>query len=133
MRILGRETAFKLVYSFLFTKKEDFSLEKEVLTDSELKLSKEAMEFSDRIYKGVIEKYDELSEEISKKAVGFKEDRIYLIDKAILLVAMYEIKYMDDVPVKVSANEAVELAKKYSTEKSPSYINGILANVIKEL
>ena len=59
---------------------------------------------------------------------GWKIDRIGRVDLSILRLALIEIFYMEDMPFKVTANEAVELAKKYSAEKSPSYINGVLAS-----
>lgn len=72
-----------------------------------------------------------LSEIIGGYASGYAVERIYKIDLALLLIASFEILFMEDVPVKVSVNEAVELAKVYSTDNSPSFINGILASVIK--
>ena len=62
---------------------------------------------------------------------GWKIDRIGRVDLSILRLALIEIFYMEDMPFKVTANEAVELAKKYSAEKSPSYINGVLASVCR--
>ena len=72
-----------------------------------------------------------LSEIIGGYASGYAVERIYKIDLALLLIASFEILFMEDVPVKVSVNEAVELAKVYSTDNSPSFVNGILASVIK--
>ena len=63
---------------------------------------------------------------------GWKIDRIGRVDLSILRLALIEIFYMEDMPFKVTANEAVELAKKYSAEKSPSYINGVLASVARD-
>ena len=63
---------------------------------------------------------------------GWKIDRIGRVDLSILRLALIEILYMEDMPFKVTANEAVELAKKYSAEKSPSYINGVLASVARD-
>ena len=63
---------------------------------------------------------------------GWKIDRIDRVDLSILRLALIEIFYMEDMPFKVTANEAVELAKKYSAEKSPSYINGVLASVARD-
>ena len=60
-------------------------------------------------------------------------DRISKTDLAILRLAVYEILYRDDIPYKVSVNEAVELAKLFSDDSSPSFINGVLAGVINEL
>ena len=58
-------------------------------------------------------------------------DRIALVEKTILRIAIYEIKHVDDVPTAVSINEAVELAHKYGDEKSGKFINGVLAKLIK--
>ena len=71
--------------------------------------------------------YDELLEKISGSIEKFALDRLYKVDLAILLLAVYEISYVDSVPFKVSVDEALSLAKKYSTEKSGKYINGVLA------
>ena len=62
-----------------------------------------------------------------------KFDRIAKVDLSILRLAVYEILYRDDIPVNVSINEAVELAKKYSGEKTGSFINGILGNFYRSL
>lgn len=122
-----REMLFKLVYDFCLTKSKDDLLIEEMLNeDSSLN--------RDYILKnldGIISKYDEITGEIEKHANGFKLDRIFKVDLAILVIAIYEINYLDDIPQNVSINEAVNLAKIYSTEKSGSYINGILKNFVK--
>ena len=124
----AREVAFKLIFEYLFSgQKNDLSFEE---LSSEFELVSE-QDYVSKVYYGVIDKNQELTEIISQKAIGYKLDRIYKVDKAILLVALYEILYMKEIPYAVSINEAVELAKKYSTEKSPSFINGILSKVEK--
>ena len=72
----------------------------------------------------------ELIQEIDSHIFNFKENRLYNEDKCILLIAIAEIKYLDDIPPVVSVNEAVNLATKYSTQHSPDFINGLLAGVI---
>ncbi len=96
-------------------------------------VEKSDMEYFQKVFYGIEQNLDKLQEIIARYAKAFELKRLYKVDKAILLVAIYEILYMDDVPYKVSVNEAVELAKMYSTEKSAGYINGILASVIKNL
>lgn len=127
-RKTAREVAFKLIFEYLFGGQYNdqtlADLSKEYSLDGEKK-------YVSKVYNGVIEKYDELCEIISKNAIGFSIDRIYKIDKAILLLAIYEIKYMKDIPYAVSINEAVELSKKYSTEKSAPFVNGILSKIKK--
>lgn len=125
----AREVAFKLVFEYLFSgETNDFSvaeLAEENGLGSELAYTK-------AVYHGVIENYDELANIIKEKAIGFAYDRVYKVDKAIMLVALYEILKMKDIPYAVSINEAIELAKKYGTEKSGSFINGILSKVEKK-
>ncbi len=86
----------------------------------------------------IVEKYEENSVTIDSIIQKYNKDgwelsRISRVDISILRLAIIEIYYFDDIPYKVTANEAVELAKKYSAEKSPSYINGVIASVIKDL
>ena len=82
---------------------------------------------------GVAEKYDELSGIISENlASGWKFERISKVARAVLLLAVYEIKYVDDVPEKVAINEALELAKKFDEPDSSSFVNGVLAGVVKK-
>ena len=76
-------------------------------------------------------KEQELDDVINKYSKGWKANRLPKVNLAILRLAIYEIKYLDDVPNSVAINEAVELAKKYSGEGDYSFINGILGSVAK--
>ncbi|MGN1259458.1 MAG: transcription antitermination factor NusB [Christensenellales bacterium] len=125
-RVLSREVAFKLIFEYCITgEKNDFSVE-QVLSENE---SADA-EYVKRIYNGVTEKFTELESELASKVNGFTIDRIFKIDLSLLVLALYEIKYMDSIPPVVSINEVINLAKQYSTEKSASYINGVLSNFV---
>ena len=62
---------------------------------------------------------------------GYTIDRLYKVDLAIIILAVIEVKYVKETPKEVVINEAVELAKKFSTEKSPKFINGVLADILK--
>ena len=64
---------------------------------------------------------------LDKYSIGFSEKRIFPADKSLLMMAMAEMKYVDDVPDIVAIDEAVGLAKKYSTERSAGFVNGVLA------
>jgi len=124
----AREVAFKLVFEYLFAgETNDISFK---TLAEEYQLTSE-QRYLKKVYNGVVEHYKELIEAINQSAKGFSFDRIYKVDKAILLVSLYEITYMDKIPCVVSINEAVELAKKYGTEKSSSFVNGILNNLKK--
>jgi transcription termination factor NusB len=78
----------------------------------------------------VEEHYDELIEGIENACHHYRADRINPTDKSILLIAMAEIKYFDDIPPVVSVSEAAGLARKYSTDTSADFVNGVLAGVI---
>ena len=122
----ARDVAFKLIFEFTFTKEnKDFLIDEYSL---ELNLDGDDMSYIKEVYFGVISHYDELIQDISKYAENFSVDRIYKVDLALLLLAIYEIKYMEKIPFKVSDNEVIGLAKKYSTEKSVKYLNGVLSN-----
>ncbi len=73
-----------------------------------------------------------IDEEIQKFAKGWNIERLVKMDKDILRIAIIELLYIKDAPMKVIVDEALELAKKYSTDESSSFINGILAKVVAE-
>ena len=125
----ARETIFKLVYE------AGFSGEINELTVLELSQGIEGDDkaYFDKALAGIRENMGKLQDIIKRFARDYEFERLYKVDIAILIVAIYELLYMDDIPYKVSANEAVELAKEYSTDKSASYVNGILASVIKNM
>jgi N utilization substance protein B len=80
--------------------------------------------------KKVFDKLPELDEFINEKAEGWNISRMGKIELAIIRLAIFEMKYDDEVPTGVAINEAVELAKKYGQEESGSFVNGILAKLV---
>lgn len=81
---------------------------------------------------GVNARRAELDAIIGARTVGWRFDRLALLDRNILRLGVYELLYRDDVPAEVAMNEAVELAKKYGTEQAQSFINGILDRVWRD-
>ena len=75
--------------------------------------------------------YQEINDLISGHLKGYTIERLYKIDLAILVLAVIELNYIKENPKQVIINEAVELAKKFSTDKSPKFINGVLADIVK--
>ena len=126
-RSYARECAFKLVFEYSFNNVKDQDLLEEFLQEDN---NKAEVGYINEVYNGVISKYDQLLAQIQNYSKEFKIDRIYKVDLAILLVAIYEILYISSIPNNVSINEALNLAKAYSTEKSSRFINGILANFV---
>ncbi len=92
----------------------------------EPELNDEDLEYADAIVKGVVENAESLDAIIRELAIGWEFGRMPRVDICIMRVALCEMIYRDDIPESVSINEAVEIAKKYSGEKSAPYINGML-------
>lgn len=128
MRKTARENAFKLIFEKLINEDSD-ELGYAALTEG---LDENDKNFLDTLQGGVETEKEFLKSVVSRFLRGFNLDRIYKIDLAILYVSCYEILFLTDVPDKVSVNEAVELAKTYSTDKSPAFVNGVLAGVIAD-
>lgn len=129
-RSARRELAFKLIYSLEIQKNYEEETVELFLEDNGV--DEETKKYFKQLIDG-IEKNKEYIE--NKIATNLKQDwtidRISKVELAILKLAIYEIKFDDDIPFKVSINEAVELAKKYGENQSSSFINGILANIVK--
>lgn len=124
----SREYAFRLVFEKFFHEPDE-ELE---FVDEEFVLDDTDRVFVNELIGGVNTNYDAILDIIKNNVVGYELDRIYKIDLAILVLAVYELKFASgEVLPSIVINEAVELSKKYSTEKSYSFINGVLAKVIK--
>lgn len=126
----ARDNAFKCIYELEFGRDEN--IEKILNNCYEENDNKpEEKEYISNVVKGVKENLAEIDNIILSKLKNWSLDRIAKIDLAILRLAIYEIKYVEDIPEKVSANEAVELAKTYGNNDSKSFINGVIAKVIE--
>lgn len=129
-RRVARELLFKLVFEFTFNKTFNENTLGLFLMDSTL--DDEDKAYISDCYIAISEHFDELNSIIEKHSKGFLLSRIYRPDLAVLLVGIYEILYLPNVPYKVAINEAVNLAKSYGEDKSSKFVNGILASVLKE-
>lgn len=125
----AREEAFILIFEKVFN---DCSAD-EILEIAAEARDLEPDEYIKTVFSGVYEKLSEIDSVISENAVGWKIERISKTALCILRLAIYEMMFMEDIPVSVSINEAVEIAKKYATGEDASFINGILSTVAKKL
>ena len=89
-------------------------------------------EFTESLVSGVNAHMKDLDEVISKYAKNWQISRMAIVDKNILRIGTFELIYMEDIPPKVSINEAVELAKKFGDSDSPKFVNGILDSVYRK-
>ena len=128
MRKYAREVAFSLVFEYMFTK--DFN-EMELEQFDKNNLTDEDLDFIKKLYKGVVGEYSDLENRVGELSKGFKIDRVFKVDKAVLMMAIFELDNLD-TPKSVVINEAVELAKKFSTEFSANFVNGVLGAYAKD-
>ena len=89
--------------------------------------------FGEKLIRGVLDQMEELDNIISKEVKNWDINRIAKVDRSILRLAIYEMFYREDIPPVVTINEAIDIAKKFSTEKSGSFVNGILDKVKTKL
>lgn len=126
----AREHVMKLLFQKDFMNQEEYQqLATRYLARFEV--AQKQHEFILGEYNGVIDYQDKIDDIISVSSKNWKTSRMAKLDLTILRLAVYEMYYAKDIPNNVAINEAVELAKKYSSDKSPAFINGLLANVIK--
>lgn len=128
MRAKARETLFKILFSSQFVQPVDKSFRKGLYRAGEL--NEDDVKYCDRILSLIEEHSAEIAEVIDKKSLAFPEARLFPADRSLLFIAVAEILYCDEVPDKVSVSEAANIAAKYSSEKSASFISGILSSVI---
>ncbi len=136
-RRTAREITLCLLFNFSFNTEEkpDELLELYInyFPDAENGIIPEEIRndnYISKTYFGVTQKLPELDALIEKAATNWKPERISRVSRSILRLAAYELLYIDDIPKKVSVNEAIELAKRFDDDNGYSFVNGILGNII---
>ena len=130
MRNAAREAALNIIFARQFNTDNIDALKKKIY--KQFALEEDDLLFSADLVAIVEEHYDELLTGIENACHHYRADRINPMDKTILLIAMAEINYFDDIPPVVSVSEAAGLARKYSTDTSADFVNGVLAGVINK-
>ena len=125
-RYKQREQAFALIFQSLFSD----STPEEIL-ETAIEEENEIGEYSKELFLGVCENKDSIDGIISNYSTGWKLSRISKVNISILRLAVYEIENVEDVPDSVAVNEAVELAKKYSSREDARFVNGILGAFLR--
>lgn len=98
-----------------------------------LKKEPEIYELAKVLFLKVIETADEVDTLIKGRIANWEFNRLAIIDKIVLRISICELLYFDDIPPKVSINEAIEIARRYSTEKSDKFVNGVLDSILDDL
>lgn len=135
-RVLGRresrEHAMKLLYQVQI-RKDDVDEQIRTYIEEEQIPELAERDYIEDVVRGVTKNQGEIDSILSRHAKGWTISRMPKVDLAIMRLSVYEMHYRKDIPVNVSINEAVELAKKYSGDQSRTFINGVLGKVWNEL
>ena len=100
-------------------------------TSAETTWTETTMEFTKRLVFGTLAHLEEIDKVISEISKGWRLDRIANVDKTLIRMALYEIYYEENIPLNVSANEAIELAKLFGGDESGKFVNGIIGKVVE--
>jgi N utilization substance protein B len=131
---MNRKTARENTFILLFEKaiKIDETFEEifiKATEDRELEVD----EYVKKVFFGNAENERIIDQKIDECLVGWKKERVSYVAKAVLKLATYELMFMEDIPVKVSINEAIELSKKYDDDKAYLFVNGVLNKVAESI
>jgi len=129
-RTQAREIALKILYQIDIAHREAAKAIEDFF-DYNQEFAEEVKDFSKKIILGTIDCLESLDKKITEYATNWELKRMAIIDRNILRLACFELMFLDDIPSKVTINEAVELAKKYGGADSGKFINGILDKINK--
>ncbi len=126
-----REHIFELLFRIEFHDLEEMPEQMRLFFESLGELSFEDQIYMENKYNRIMEKLSEIDRLLGEASEGWKVSRMGKTDLTILRLAVYEMKYDEDVPLSVAVNEAVELSKKFGGEGSPAFVNGVLGKIGK--
>lgn len=125
----AREGAMKLL--FQMDKTDNYSQESYDIFLENFPYDESETEYILKTVKDLIQRKDEIDEIIEEQLKGWSINRLASVDLAVLRIAIYEIMYREDIPKEVSINEAIETTKKYSSEDSYKFVNGVLGSFVR--
>jgi len=126
----AREHVLKALYAYEQGEQSKEEIRKSLIDDGSVENN--VLEFARNLFDKVVTRLKDIDKIITRLATNWDLERLAVVDKNILRMAICEVEYMPDIPIKVAINEAIELAKKYSTLESTAFVNGILDRVMKE-
>ena len=125
-----REQVFKMLFRVEFYNQEEMSEQIALCEDDACNWKEKDKTYIFEKVEKISEKLEEIDAKINEASEGWKTGRMGKVDLTLIRLAVYEMLYEEDVPAKVAINEAVELAKQYGTDNSPSFVNGVLAKLV---
>ncbi|MCI5494231.1 MAG: transcription antitermination factor NusB [Lachnospiraceae bacterium] len=125
-----REQIFKMLFRVEFHDESEIPEQFELSMVESVNASKEKQKYIEDKCEDIVAKLAEIDGIINQAAQGWKTTRMAKVDLTLIRLATYEIKFEEDIPTGVAINEAVELAKKYGSDDSAAFINGVLAKIV---
>lgn len=125
-----REQVFKMLFRVEFYNQEEMSEQIALCEDDACNWKEKDKTYIFEKVEKISEKLEEIDAKINEVSEGWKTGKMGKVDLTLIRLAVYEMLYEEDVPAKVAINEAVELAKQYGTDNSPSFVNGVLAKLV---
>lgn len=122
-----REQIFKMLFRVEFYSEKEYEEQMNLFIEENEPIEKPDERYIEDKFNKIIAVLEEIDKIINESSKGWKTTRMGKVDLTLIRLAVYEIKYEEDIPTGVAINEAVELAKKYGTDDSPAFINGVLA------
>jgi N utilization substance protein B len=133
IRRKGRIIAFQTIFSWDVIKQDvNELLQFGWLEDGGSEISQSAVDFARLLAAGTIENIERVDETIKNHLVNWKFSRLSRVDLAILRISVYSLLYRDEIPRKVTIDEAVDIAKKYGSDESYKFVNGVLDSISKK-
>ena len=129
-RKTARENAFMLLFEKAIKTEETYE---EIFLKATEERSLEVDEYVKKVFFGNAENEKLIEMKIEECLVGWKKERVSYVAKAVIQLAAYELMFMEDIPVKVSINEAIELSKKYDDDKAYVFVNGVLNKIAESI
>ena len=127
-----RESIFQLLFMTEFNDNQEMAEQKQLYLETIEDIQEKDQSYIQEKYEKIREKLPEIDAALNEASKGWKTSRMGKVELSILRLAVYELRYDDDVPGKVAINEAVELAKKFGGSEAPAFINGVLGKLAKE-
>lgn len=129
-RRVVRETVMQALYAHELSDEPIDQIIEEIVA---LRSQPAAQTFAEKLIRTIVEHQEEIESTIKQKVTNWAFDRIAVIDRILLRMGVCEFLYFEDIPPKVTINEAIDIAKRFSTEKSGQFINGVLDSILADL
>lgn len=124
-----REQIFKMLFRIEFHDEKEYAEQMNLFMEESAPIEESSQKYIEEKFEDIVSRIAEIDEVINEKVKGWKTTRMGKVDLTLIRLAVYEINYEEDIPTGVAINEAVELAKKYGTDDSSAFVNGVLAKI----